>query len=94
MALIKCPECGKEISDTTSKCIHCGYEFSKEKVDTSDKEVIILRRNRSVSYTFAIVVGVLAVLFFFSGLRCFFYFNVFWLFICMVLLHWIFNRFY
>lgn len=25
MALIKCPECGKEISDKSSACIHCGY---------------------------------------------------------------------
>ena len=24
MALIKCPECGKEISDRASACIHCG----------------------------------------------------------------------
>lgn len=24
MALIKCPECGKEISDKASACIHCG----------------------------------------------------------------------
>jgi len=24
MALIKCPECGKEISDKAKKCIHCG----------------------------------------------------------------------
>ena len=71
MALIKCPECGKEISDTTSKCIHCGYEFSKEKVDTSDKEIIILRRNRSISYAGSIIFGILAILFFFSGLRCF-----------------------
>ncbi len=71
MALIKCPECGKEISDTTSKCIHCGYEFSKEGSDKSEKEIIILRRNRSVSYAESIVLGVLAVLFFFSGLRCF-----------------------
>ena len=23
MALIKCPKCNKEISDTTKKCIHC-----------------------------------------------------------------------
>lgn len=27
MSLIKCKECGKEISDTASKCIHCGYEL-------------------------------------------------------------------
>lgn len=25
MALIKCPECGKEISDQADRCIHCGY---------------------------------------------------------------------
>lgn len=25
MALINCPECGKEISNTTNKCPHCGY---------------------------------------------------------------------
>lgn len=24
MVLIKCPECGKEISDKAEKCIHCG----------------------------------------------------------------------
>lgn len=25
MALIECPECGKEISSTVSACVHCGY---------------------------------------------------------------------
>lgn len=25
MALINCPECGKEISDKSKQCIHCGY---------------------------------------------------------------------
>ena len=25
MALIKCPECGKEVSDKAPQCIHCGY---------------------------------------------------------------------
>lgn len=27
MALIKCPQCNKDISDTIDKCIHCGYLF-------------------------------------------------------------------
>ena len=27
MALVKCPECDKEISDTTDVCIHCGYKI-------------------------------------------------------------------
>lgn len=25
MALVQCPNCGKEISDKSKKCIHCGY---------------------------------------------------------------------
>lgn len=25
MALIKCPECGKDISDKSEKCINCGF---------------------------------------------------------------------
>lgn len=28
MALIDCPECGREISDKSKQCIHCGYPLS------------------------------------------------------------------
>ncbi len=31
MSLIKCPECGKEISDKAPRCPNCGYEASKRK---------------------------------------------------------------
>jgi hypothetical protein len=31
MALIKCPECGKEYSDTASACPHCGYTKNTQK---------------------------------------------------------------
>lgn len=27
MALIKCPECGKEVSNMAKACIHCGFPF-------------------------------------------------------------------
>lgn len=27
MALIKCPECGKELSDTVKFCPNCGYKL-------------------------------------------------------------------
>lgn len=30
MALISCPECGKQISDSTPSCPHCGYRFSTD----------------------------------------------------------------
>lgn len=29
MALIRCPECGKEVSDKAAACIHCGYPLSE-----------------------------------------------------------------
>lgn len=30
MALISCPECGKEISDQSDVCIHCGYPIKNK----------------------------------------------------------------
>lgn len=32
MALIRCPECEKEISDKSSVCIHCGFPISEVKL--------------------------------------------------------------
>lgn len=32
MALIKCPECGKEISNKSDKCIHCGFPLRNEPI--------------------------------------------------------------
>ena len=29
MALIKCPECKREVSDKAEACIHCGYPIAK-----------------------------------------------------------------
>lgn len=43
MALINCPECNKEISDTCDKCPHCGYVLKKtssiQKTETKILEV-------------------------------------------------------
>lgn len=36
MALIKCPECGKQISDKSEKCIHCGYPMLTNTVCVID----------------------------------------------------------
>ena len=38
MALIKCPECGKEISDSAKECVHCGYKLEKEETEELEKE--------------------------------------------------------
>lgn len=34
MAMIKCPECGQEISEKAKKCIHCGKVFIDDKPKT------------------------------------------------------------
>ena len=31
MSLIKCPDCGKEISSHAESCPHCGYPLKKKK---------------------------------------------------------------
>ena len=43
MALIKCPECGKEISDKSSACIHCGYPLAniqQEKTNVTQTQPV------------------------------------------------------
>lgn len=37
MALIKCPECGKSISDKSDRCIHCGYPIYLETNNLSER---------------------------------------------------------
>ena len=36
MALIKCPECNKEISDSVDVCVHCGYKINNKKLSIKD----------------------------------------------------------
>lgn len=40
MALINCPECNKEISDTAKSCPNCGYELPT-KTDIKRNAIII-----------------------------------------------------
>lgn len=50
MALIKCPECGKEISDKAEKCIHCGCPIKKQTIQgkaifqTSNDSIALLAK--------------------------------------------------
>ena len=47
MALIKCPECGKEISDTADTCIHCGYHIEHSVATKADTYVLANRTKSS-----------------------------------------------
>lgn len=47
MALIKCPKCGKEISDKAKKCIRCGSEVNLNILKAKTDEVILNRKDTS-----------------------------------------------
>lgn len=56
MALIKCLECGKEISDTAKSCIHCGYKNKKKSLFQKKPPLKIL----------LLLIGVFIIIFGFS----------------------------
>lgn len=45
--LIRCKECGKEISDKAQTCIHCGAPLKSDKqtvhVEATDKEIKVMQ---------------------------------------------------
>lgn len=45
MALIVCPECGKEISDKVKACPHCGYPFQRESDTAAPQPVEVTSVN-------------------------------------------------
>lgn len=42
MALIKCPECGKEISDKSQACIHCGFPLEAAEPKENVNSIVAL----------------------------------------------------
>lgn len=48
MALIKCPECGKKISDKSTVCVHCGCPLSAiENISNNQHQNIIDNDNKT-----------------------------------------------
>lgn len=61
MALIKCPECRKEISDKARECPHCGYPLGAGEF----KKVYSESRGLAVASLIVLVVLGLVLLYFF-----------------------------
>lgn len=64
MALVMCPECGKEISDKASYCIHCGYpiDFSVSTPTTeSMSKTDIFKSKRNITSAILIFISLLVV---------------------------------
>lgn len=45
MALITCPECGKEISDKSTSCVHCGFPLNVAESGKNEISIVGLFRN-------------------------------------------------
>lgn len=50
MALFKCPECGKEISDKASSCPGCGYPINRIEIETEQDKINIREKNRGKNF--------------------------------------------
>jgi len=46
--LIKCKECGKEISDKAKSCIYCGYPIEKN-IQLSDEQCPLCKNNSHIN---------------------------------------------
>lgn len=57
MAMVQCPECGREISDQANVCIHCGYSLKKTR------KKALGRRAWKIARIPLLVVAVFAILF-------------------------------
>lgn len=67
MALIKCPECGNQISDKAESCPKCGYELNKKETPTtSDNKVASSFMNKvNIKYILIILAIIVAGFLFF-----------------------------
>lgn len=58
MALITCPECGKQISDKSEHCVHCGFPLIKEESTSNlldNYKDLILKRLRTEKLSSVVV---------------------------------------
>ena len=65
MALVSCPECGKEISDAARSCPHCGYPIAQEP-QPQDMSPVPRKSKRSIIIA-ACVLALVAVVGIFVG---------------------------
>lgn len=68
MALINCPECGKEVSDSAIACPHCGYEIKKDKTKKRKSNSGNLLSKITVTNALALMIQVTLVVFLFMNL--------------------------
>lgn len=58
--LIKCPECGKEVSDNAAACVHCGYPLMQKK--EAVKKTVRTKRKDGQIVASNIVLGIFGLM--------------------------------
>lgn len=61
MSLIKCPDCGKEISSHAESCPHCGYPLNKTD-DFLDEDSIVEREFNARTIAQFVSVGMVSLM--------------------------------
>ena len=71
MALIKCPECNKDVSDKISACPHCGYPLNSKPVasQTTNANSEIAPPNYTARRIFAAIVFIVLFILCIIGFR-------------------------
>lgn len=67
MALIKCPECGKEIDSVLNTCPECGYFLGKGILDNNERLANILSLFRTVLILMTMICFIVSGIFFYKG---------------------------
>ena len=68
MALIKCPECGKEISDKAEICVNCGLKIAEienlHEVSQKKEHEILQEQNNKTKSIIGVIIAIIVVVFF------------------------------
>ena len=68
MALIKCPECGKEISDKADICVNCGMKIAEienlHEVSQKKEHEILQEQNNKTKSIIGVIIAIIVIVFF------------------------------
>jgi len=62
MALIDCPECGKQVSDSAPSCPHCGYVLTQQEDDEEPVYVFPKKRKKISSLGWAVIIIIIVLI--------------------------------
>ena len=67
MALVNCPECNKEVSDSALSCPHCGFQLREEEVQTVKNQVKKPKKKSNGCLIWLIIIAAAIAFFYIIG---------------------------